>query len=152
MRLGHLNIDTDELIVAVNKVEKQTHTPEESINLLMENSRKHNKPINKLALNTLEKIHVANIDDIIRCEADVNYTTFNIADNTKLLVTKTLKEFEEMLSEKNFMRVHQSHLVNLSYVKEFVKGDGGYLVLKDGSDVPVSTRKRMLVVEAINTL
>ncbi len=145
-------IDTDELIAAVEKVAKQSHTPAESIKLLMENTAKPNKPIHKLALNTLEKIHVVNINEIIRCEADVNYTIFYFADKTKLMVTKTLKEYEALLAEKDFMRVHQSHLVNLSYVKEFVKSDGGYLVLKDGTQVPVSSRKRMLVIEAINTL
>jgi two-component system LytT family response regulator len=66
----------------------------------------------KLALNTLEKIHITNISDILRCESNVNYTMFYFADGTKLLVTKTLKEYDKMLSDYGFIRVHQSHLIN----------------------------------------
>lgn len=145
-------IDPDDLIAAVDKAKKSKKTDHASIDLLMEHSKQAYKPLKRLALNTLDKIHVVNISDILRCEADVNYTQFFFADNTKLLVTKTLKEFEEMLKDHQFLRVHQSHLVNTSCIKEFVKGDGGYLVMNDGSNVPVSTRKRNSVVEALNAL
>lgn len=145
-------IDPDELKMAVQKISSSKKTPGESIELLMENSKSDHKPMRRLALNTLDKIHIVNISDIVRCEADVNYTQFFFSDKSKLLVTKTLKEFEEMLKEHAFIRVHQSHLVNSSYIKEFVKGDGGYLVMSDSSSVPVSTRKRNAVVEALNAL
>jgi two-component system LytT family response regulator len=88
----------------------------------------------------------------VRCESDVNYTQFFFSNGNKLLVTKTLKDFEELLSEHQFIRVHQSHLVNVNYIKEFVKGDGGYLVMTDKTSVPVSTRKRNTVVEMLNSL
>lgn len=145
-------IDPDELVAAVEKAGNSKKTDHASIDLLMEHSKQAYKPLKRLALNTLEKIHVVNISDIIRCEADVNYTLFYFSDKTKLLVTKTLKEFEELLKDHHFLRVHQSHLVNTSCIKEFVKGDGGYLVMNDGSHIPVSTRKRNSVVEALNTL
>lgn len=145
-------IDPDDLIEAIKKVEQSKKTNHASIDLLLEHSKQAYKPMKRLALNTLDKIHVVNISDIIRCEADVNYTLFYFADKTKLLVTKTLKDFEEMLNEHQFLRVHQSHLVNTNCIKEFVKGDGGYLMMNDGSSVPVSTRKRNSVVEALNAL
>jgi two-component system LytT family response regulator len=145
-------IDPDDLKAAVEKASQTKRTPNESLEMLMEHSRQVYKPLKRLALNTLEKIHVVNISDIVRCEADVNYTLFFFSDKTKLLVTKTLKDFEDMLKDHQFLRVHQSHLVNTNFIKEFVKGDGGYLMMHDGSSVPVSTRKRNSVVEALNSL
>ena len=73
-------------------------------------------------------------------------------DGTKILVTKTLKTFADLLKNYQFLRVHQSHLVNVSYVKAFIKSDGGYLVLKDKNTVPVSVRKRAEVIGALNTI
>lgn len=145
-------IDPEQLIAAVKKASETKKTSSESIELLMENTKQNHKPIRRLALNTLDKIHIVNIADIVRCEADVNYTTFFFNDKSKLLVTKTLKEFEDLLKDHSFLRVHQSHLVNTNFIREFVKGDGGYLVMSEGSNVPVSTRKRNAVVEALNAL
>jgi len=143
-------IDPDELVSAVKKAERGNQ--KENLNLLMENAKHSNKPVRKLALNTLDKLHIVNISDIVRCESDVNYTQFFFSNGNKLLVTKTLKDFEDLLSEHQFIRVHQSHLVNVNYIKEFVKGDGGYLVMTDKTSVPVSTRKRNTVVEMLNSL
>lgn len=143
-------IDPDELVSAVKKAERGNQ--KENLNLLMENAKNTNKPVRKLALNTLDKLHIVNISDIVRCESDVNYTQFFFSNGNKLLVTKTLKDFEDLLSEHQFIRVHQSHLVNVNFIKEFVKGDGGYLVMTDKTSVPVSTRKRNTVVEMLNSL
>lgn len=100
-----------------------------------------------IALNTQEEIRILNLTDIIRLEAMGNYTTFYTADG-KILVTKTLKEFEKVLSE-DFIRVHQSHLVNRQQIKAFIKTEGGYLKMKDGSDVPVSVRKKSYVMDLL---
>ena len=102
----------------------------------------------KLALNTLEKIHIVSVDEILRCESEINYTKFHFTDGTRLLVTKTLKEFDRLLKDHNFIRVHQSHLINADFIKEFVKSDG-YVVMKDGTKVPVSTRKKQVLMEMI---
>lgn len=143
-------IDPDELVLAVKKAERRNQ--KENLSLLMENAKQANKPVRKLALNTLDKLHIVNISDIVRCESDVNYTQFFFSNGNKLLVTKTLKDFEDLLSEHQFIRVHQSHLVNVNFIKEFVKSDGGYLVMTDKTSVPVSTRKRMAVIEMLNSL
>ncbi len=140
----------EELISAVKKAESGSQ--KENLGFLMENARHANKPMKKLALNTLDKLHIVNISDIVRCESDVNYTQFFFSNGNKLLVTRTLKDFEELLSDHQFLRVHQSHLVNINFIKEFVKGDGGYLVMTDKTSVPVSTRKRNAVVELLNSL
>ncbi|SFT85832.1 two component transcriptional regulator, LytTR family [Lishizhenia tianjinensis] len=139
-------IDPDDLMEAVKRAKDQNNSSER-LSLLKENMQGSKK----IALNTLEKIQIVNIEDIIRCESSVNYTTFYFMDGTKLLVTKTLKEFDKMLSEYNFFRVHQSHLINTEFIKEFLKTNGE-LVMKDGTKVPVSTRKKAQVMEMLNNL
>lgn len=140
-------VDPDELQSAVEKI-GDSHSTHENISLLKEKMSTQ-KPFKKLALHTLDKILITDIDDIVRCESSVNYTTFFFKDQKKLLVTKTLKEYDKMLSDHGFYRVHQSHLINGDYVKEYIKSDGGYLVMKDDSTVPVSTRKKNVVMEMI---
>lgn len=96
----------------------------------------------KLVLKTSESIYVLETKDIVRCEADGSYTTFYISDGRKILVSRNLKEFEEMLNEFQFFRPHHSHLVNLNFMLSFEKRDGGHIVMKDKSEVPVSTRRK----------
>ena len=140
-------MDPDDLMEAISKIEEQKSSGTR-ISLLKENM---DRP-KKLALNTLEKIHISNISDILRCESNVNYTMFYFADGSKLLVTKTLKEYDKMLSEYGFIRVHQSHLINSECIKEFRKLDGGHIIMKDDAKIPVSSRKRASVVELISNL
>jgi len=85
---------------------------------------------------------VLKVEDIIRCESAINYTTIFMKDKQKLTVAKILKEFEEMLVDYNFFRVHNSHLINLAYIKSYNKGKGGFVTMMDNSDIEVSTRRR----------
>jgi two-component system LytT family response regulator len=98
--------------------------------------------LKKIVLRTAESIHIVNLNDIIRLEADVNYTHFFLCGNKKLLVSKTLKEYDEMLGESGFFRAHQSHMVNIDHILRFDKTEGGHLVMDDDAQVPVSSRKR----------
>jgi two-component system LytT family response regulator len=102
-----------------------------------------------IALHTAEKIHIARLSDILRMEADGNYTEVHFTNGQKLLLTKTLKEFSTILEETGFLRAHQSHLVNFEHIREFIKTDGGYIVMADGAKVPVAVRKRTEVVERL---
>lgn len=145
-------VDPDELVGALAKFREQKINENEKYQLLNDTLKNHHKSHERLALHTQDKIHIVNITDILRCESNVNYTEFFFSNNKKLLVTKTLKEFEDLLSEQGFYRVHQSHLVNTKYIKEFVKTDGGYLIMNDGSSVPVSTRKRPEVIKMLEEL
>ena len=106
----------------------------------------------RIALHTQDRLVVVPIKDIIRCESDGNYTRFILREAKPLLVAKTLKEYDELLSDSGFLRVHQSHLVNLMEVRAYVRHDGGCLEMADGSKVPVSTRKRTEVVERISSI
>ncbi len=144
-------IDPDELVEAVSKAKNQLGGQSEKLNLLLDNVKNQSTP-KKLALHTLEKIHVVEISNILRCESSGNYTIFYFSDRPKLLVTKTLKEFDNLLQEYRFLRVHQSHLINSEQIKEYVKSDGGYIVLHDGTKIPVSVRKRAAVVKMLEAL
>lgn len=143
-------LDTD-LANAIQKAHAQIQPENEQLKVLKQAITKPNIRLEKISLHTSEKIIVANIADIIRCKSDNNYTTFYLKDTTKILVSKTLKFYADLLKEVGFLRVHQSHLINTKYIKEFIKADGGYLMLTDNSNVPVSVRKRTAVLEILNT-
>jgi two-component system LytT family response regulator len=145
-------VDPDELTGALKKYRGHQPNENENYKLLNETLKNTQKPHERLALHTQDKIHIVNINDIIRCESSINYTEFHFSNGKKFLVTKTLKEFEDLLDDQGFYRVHQSHLVNTKYIKEFVKTDGGYLIMTDGCNVPVSTRKRPEVVKMLEEL
>lgn len=145
-------VDPDELVAALKKLREENVNENEKYKLLNDSLKNHQKPHERLALHTQEKIHIVNIQDIIRCESNVNYTEFFFSGGKKLLVTKTLKDFEDLLADQGFYRVHQSHLINTKYIKEFVKTDGGYLLMNDGCNVPVSTRKRPEVMKMLEEL
>lgn len=145
-------VDPDELVAALSKYRMHRLNENEKYQLLNDTLKSNTKQHERLALHTQDKIHIVNISDILRCESNVNYTEFYFTNSKKLLVTKTLKDFEDLLSDQGFYRVHQSHLINTKYIKEFVKTDGGYLIMNDGSSVPVSTRKRPEVMKMLEDL
>lgn len=144
-------IDPDELMEAVKKLEEEQIPQKENIDLLLHSVKENSGP-RRLALHTQEKIHITNISDIVRCESSGNYTIFHFADSPKLMVTKTLKEYDQLLQDHGFIRVHQSHLINRQRIKEFVKIDGGYLVMQDQTQVPVSLRKKAAVIKMLEDL
>jgi two-component system LytT family response regulator len=106
----------------------------------------------RLVLKTQESVHVVELDHIIRCEADRNYTSFYLTEGKKILVSRTLKDYETLLSGHNFLRVQQSHLVNLNFVDRYDKGNGGAVVMKDGSEVPLSPAKRDIFFQILENL
>ena len=106
----------------------------------------------RLVLKTQESVHVVELHEIIRCEADRNYTSFFLVGGKKILVSKTLKEYETLLTQHNFLRIQQSHLINLDYVDRYDKGNGGSVVMKDKSEVPLSPAKRDIFFKIIENL
>ncbi len=139
----------EDLTNAINKAKSQIKPDKEQLTVLQQSISSPNQRPKKISLNTSDKIVVVNLDDIIRCKSDNNYTEFFMNDGQKILVGKTLKYFADMLKEFEFTRVHQSHLVNLQYIKEFIKSDGGYLVLKNKTTIPVSVRKKNEVIQLL---
>ena len=148
-------IDPDELIEAVKKIQKKAE-PESGTNanlqVLLENFKELQKVNKKIALSTAEKTHVYKVSEIIRCESQDSYTLFHLRDSKPLLVSRTLKDFEELLSEYQFERIHKSHLINLDYLKAYQKTDGGYVLMEDGAKIPVSNRKKERVNQILKSL
>ncbi|MFN4812669.1 MAG: LytR/AlgR family response regulator transcription factor [Bacteroidota bacterium] len=144
----------EDLAIALKKFETK-HAMQNSIkhvqNLLM-NINQNTSDKARIALPTMSGFVFAQVNDIIRCESDNNYTTFYFADRTHLMVSKTLKDCEELLEEYHFFRVHASHLINLRYIKEYIKGDGGQVKMTDGSVVDVSRRKKDEFLLQLNKL
>lgn len=145
-------VDPDELVRAMDRFRQQQLNENEKYKLLNDSLKNHHKPNEKLALHTQDKIHIVNIADILRCESSVNYTSFFFKDGKKMMVTRTLKDFEDLLGDQGFYRVHQSHLVNTSFIREYVKTEGGHLIMLDGTMIPVSTRKRPDVIKMLEGL
>jgi two-component system LytT family response regulator len=146
-------INISEFIEAVDKVtEKRSHSFNQQINYgeLLENL-KSTLPA-KLAIPTAEGMEYLNTRDIIRIEADRSYCWFYLQDRRKYLVSKNLKEYQDLLSDRDFFRPHNSHLINLDHVKKYIKQDGGYIEMTDGSHIPVSRIKRDLFLQQMARL
>tara|TARA_Y100001933_G_C18911979_1_gene527139 strand:- start:193 stop:939 length:747 start_codon:yes stop_codon:yes gene_type:complete len=136
-------IDIDELEEALDKAldtMKKKNGKDVQFNALQENADRNKK--NKLVLKTQESVHVLELKDIVRCEADKNYTSFFLNSGKRILVSKTLKEYDLLLSRHSFFRVQQSHLINLNFIDRYDKIDGGAVIMKDGSSVPLSPAKK----------
>ncbi|MBR9922464.1 MAG: response regulator transcription factor [Bacteroidetes bacterium] len=142
-------IDPEQLKQAVERAKAQLQQSSESLDLLKETIRKPDELPTRISLHTQEKIQVVEIESIIRCESDGNNTIFYLTTGQKIFVTKTLKQFEGLLQEHDFLRVHQSHLINVAQIKEFIRRDGGYLVMRNGDKIPVSVRKRAEVMKVL---
>ena len=106
----------------------------------------------KIILKTFENIYLVKVSDIIYCKAEDNYTEFHLLDAVKILVSQTLKEYEEILSDFGFFRVHQSYLINLVHISRFEKAEGGSVILTDDHKVPVASRKKDQVLELLNRI
>jgi two-component system LytT family response regulator len=140
-------IDREELQKAVHKAIQHIQRPlPQQLETLLQKIRHPGAAIQKIALPTVEGLQMIAIDSIISCSSDSNYTTLWLKDKRKAIASRTLKEIEEMLDEYSFLRVHHSYLINLNEVEKYIKGEGGYLMMSDGSTVNVSrSRKEMLL-------
>jgi len=141
-------IDPEELVDAVERAQKDNKTnTAQSVDSMFE-LYKEDK-FDKLAIPSVDEFHFVHIADIIRCEASSNYSIIYLADGKKIVAPRTLKEFEKLLSSEGFFRVHQSHLINLNHINQFLKTKNKIL-MSDDSTVEVSRRKKSLFLELIN--
>jgi len=144
-------IDSEELKQAIdnalNTITRKTDDSQLSV-------LQHNMQLNakrKLVLKTQESVHVVEIDDIIRCESDKNYTSFFFTNGKKILVSKTLKDFDILLSGLTFFRAQQSHLINLNFVERYDRHDGT-IIMKDGSAIPLALARKEQFFEILDAL
>ena len=145
-------IDGDELKVACDKLKdkKPSDASLENLRCLLSNFKKPSEQYSKITLPTGNAYEIVNVKEIIRCEADGSYTTFFLESKKKLLVSASLKHYEDLLPPDDFIRVHHHHLINMNHVVRFLKTDGGYAVMSDGTQIEISRRKKEAFVARLN--
>ncbi len=137
-------VDPEELVRAVHKlsVKKSVEVKNKQFELLEQ--KINNKDLGKkhLAISTLEGIYFASLDEIIHVDADSSYTKIYLTTGDMIMSSKPLKYFEELLEDYDFVRVHQSHIINLKHIRRYVRGDGGQVIMMNGTEIEVSRRKK----------
>jgi len=148
-------INTEELQSSVLRAQKrhqlklQNNQLENLINMIRS---QQNKEEHRIGLTTMKETRFVKTSQIVRCESSNNYTSFYLEDGEHILVSKPIYEYEELLSEYGFIRCHQSHIINETFVRSWVKGYGGYLLLHNGTEIPVSRNKKEAVKEFLKML
>ncbi|MEJ5146587.1 LytR/AlgR family response regulator transcription factor [Sphingobacterium sp. MYb388] len=144
-------IDIEELMHAVKKAERKftRQIQTSQLDFLLQQLKKPEPTISKIALPMQSEIRYVSLSEIIRCEADNTYTHFFLSNGEKILVSKSLKEYSDLLRPNGFLRTHQSHLVNPKYVKSWLKEDGGILLLISGDKIPISKPNKDIVKQAL---
>ena len=141
------------LSYAVQRAATRIHTYtniSDNINAFLYNLQKMNKPAEmKLCIPSLKGFQVIPLHDIIYCEASSNYTTFQLLDGQRVIVSKSMIDYESLLEENFFCRIHKSYLVNLAHVKEYIRGEGGSVILTNGKEIEVSRRKKEIFLGQI---
>lgn len=136
-------VDREELQGAVKKALLRLNKPlTQQLEILLQKFNRSSAQVSRIALPTMEGLQLIPLDSIISCASSSNYTILSLKENQKLIVSRTLKEIEEMLEDHTFLRVHHSYLVNLNEVRKYIKGEGGILIMSDGSSVDVSRSKK----------
>ena len=146
-------LDPDDLIAAVEKAENIIL---KDFNVQLKNLKEHLTPdenrINKIIIKTFDNVHLVPINEILYCESDGNYVNIFLSDQTKIMVSALLKDYEDMLSSNGFFRVHRSYLINMKYIRSFEKADGGTLILENQIKIPVASRKKDELLEMFEIL
>lgn len=134
-------VSTEELLQAMDKVRKYATTAIQQVDHLLKQLQQK-QSVSKIALPTMEGFQMIPVENIISCEADDNYTILHLRDGKTMVVTYTLGDAEEILKDFSFLRVHRGYVVNLNEIERYVKGEGGYLVMSDGSSIDVSRSRK----------
>ncbi len=143
-------VDTEELTRAVQKaVNRMSHPLPQQIEILLQKLSHPTIAVNKIAIPTMEGLQMLFVESIISCESDSNYTVLFLKNKQKITASRTLKEIEEMLDDYSFARVHHSYLVNLNEVEKYVRGEGGYLLMSDGTTVDVSRSRKEILLKKL---
>jgi len=141
-------IDTQELRQAIDKVEKQRKTSKEQVSHLRQQLSNIPKGFpEKIALPYQNGVTFVHLQEVVYCESDDSYTKFYLSDGQMYLVTKPLKEIQEILEGREFLRIHRQYLINLNHIKKFVKGEGAYVIMANGQSIPVSRLHKERLIE-----
>lgn len=143
-------VDKEELKAAVAKALQQLHQPlTQQLEMVMQRLYHPSRQVNQIALPTLEGLQIIPVDSIISCASNSNYTILSLKENQKLIVSRTLKDIGEMLEEYSFLRVHHSYIVNMNEIRKYIRGEGGSLIMSDGSAIDVSRSKKELLLKRL---
>lgn len=146
-------VNPEKLAEAVKRARQQVQSAFNlQLSTLQENMKAREGEKRKLVLKTSDKIYLFEVKDIVYCESDCNYTVFTTVDDEKITVSKLLKDYDELLSDSGFFRVHRSSLINLKHIKRFEKQDGGVVVMSNGDKIHASTRGRERLMELFDEL
>lgn len=147
-------VDPHDLIQAVQKASLRikSQAGQGNIEKLLAGLRQQHFRIKKLAVPVNDGVNFIDLEEIPRIEADSNYTVVHTVNGNRYIVAKTLKEYEELLADYNFIRIHSSTLINLQLVDKYIRGDGGFVQMKDGSQLEVSRRRKQDLVMRLNAL
>ena len=145
-------VSIPELIVAVKKAEEKVLARERNQQLafLLSHIKNDGLKPSRIALPQLHEVRYVEVSDIVRCEADNSYTSFYLITGDEIVVSRSIKEYTDLLKPIGFLRTHQSHMVNILYIKSWIKEDGGALLLVTGDKIPVSKPNRLGVQLALN--
>ena len=145
-------IDPDELMQAVSRIRiHRSNQMEQRLELFNKHLNNPNV-FEKMSISAVDGIYFVSIKDIVRFEAEDNYTHIFLTNGDRITASRTIKAYEDMLQTMNFYRVHKRHVINLNYMRKFIKGDGGYLVMDDGKKIEVSRRRRPAFMEQMRRL
>ena len=144
-------VDPDELDLAIGKVQQATRIPQDPAQFmaLLKNIANPQAADRRIALPVAEGLEMVDTANITYCESDSNYTIVHQKDKKKLLISRTLKEFEDLLDPAQFVRVHHSYLINVKHVTRYIRGEGGEVIMSDGTNVAVSRRKKQELMESL---
>ncbi|MEN8251113.1 MAG: LytTR family DNA-binding domain-containing protein [Bacteroidota bacterium] len=140
-------VDIEEITIAVNKAIEMIRREESILKKALGESISNLDKSRRMVLKASDQVHVINMSEIIRIEADRNYSVFHMLNGKQILISKGLKEYEDVLLEHGFHRIHKSHIFNINLMSHLDKIDGGYVVMCDGSRVPVASRKREMLLD-----
>lgn len=145
-------IDPDALKEAIARVRAKAATHMEKRLDIFKNFYNNPNAFSKMSVSAVDGIYFVNIRDIVRFEAEDNYTHIFLVNGERITACKTIKSYEDLLSPMNFFRVHKRYMINLNYMRKYVRGDGGYVILEDNTEIEVSRRRRAPFIELLRKL
>ena len=144
-------IDREELQISVQKaVQRNQHPLPQQLDMLLQKLKHPAMAVNRIAIPTMEGFQLLPVESIISCESQSNYTHLFLKDKRKITASRNLKEMEEILEDYPFVRIHHSHIVNINEVEKYIKGEGGYLIMTNGSSINVSRSRKELLLKKLS--
>ena len=145
-------IDTEALKSAVSRVQPRVKAQTRERLEVLSQTLNNPNTVERISISALDSIYFVSLKEIIRLEAQDNYTHIFLSTGEKITTSKTIRVYEDMLEQRNFFRIHKTHIINVNFIRKFMKGDGGYVIMDDGIQIDVSRRRRPIFIEFLKTL